>query len=60
MSGARQQLGERNVTPDLKNFRNSSNPEPETLTKKISGPKGTGMVVGHELTFEVKGIAVRP
>jgi hypothetical protein len=23
------------------------------------GPKGTRMVVGHELTFEVSGIAVR-
>jgi len=24
------------------------------------GPKGKRMVVGHELTFEVRGIAVRP
>jgi hypothetical protein len=27
---------------------------------RYGGPKGTRMVVGHELTFEVTGFAVRP
>ena len=27
---------------------------------RVRIPKGTRMVVGHELTFEVNGIAVRP
>ena len=32
----------------------------EGRVTRVRFPKGIRMVVGHELTFEVKGIAVRP